>query len=144
VEVEIRYSLRLPRDSVTVPLVRTICRDAMRRLGVTADCEGDVALALTEACANVVQHADGENDYEVAIGFIEEICHIRVIDKGHGIDARDTGRTETVLEKDSGRGIVLMKMLVDRIAFESAPEDGTVVHLQKRLELQDGALLATL
>jgi serine/threonine-protein kinase RsbW len=144
VEVEIRYSLRLPRDSVTVPLVRTICRDAMSRLGVTADCQGDVALALTEACANVVQHADGENDYEVAIGFIEETCHIRVIDKGHGIDVRDSSRTETVLEDDSGRGIVLMKLLVDRIGFESAPEDGTVVHLQKRLELQEGALLATL
>jgi serine/threonine-protein kinase RsbW len=127
-----------------VPLVRTICRDAMGRLGVTADCQGDVALALTEACTNVVQHADGENDYEVAIGFIEETCHIRVIDKGHGIDVQDSGRTETVLDRDNGRGIVLMRLLVDGIAFESAPEDGTVVHLQKRLELQEGALLATL
>lgn len=142
--MEIRYSLRLPRDAVTVPLARTICRDAMGRLGVTADCQGDVALALTEACANVVQHADGENDYEVVIGFIEDTCHIRVIDKGHGIDLRDSGRAETVLDRDNGRGIVLMKLLVDRIAFESAPEDGTVVHLQKRLELQGGALLATL
>jgi len=41
--VEIRYSLRLPRDEVTVPLVRTICRDAMHRLGVTDDCQGDAA-----------------------------------------------------------------------------------------------------
>ena len=142
--MEIRYSLRLARDAVTVPLVRTICRDAMGRLGVTADCRGDVALALTEACANVVQHAEGENDYEVAIGFIEETCHIRVIDKGHGIDRRDSARTATVLDRDHGRGIGLMKLLADRIAFESAPEDGTVVHLQKRLELQEGALLATL
>jgi serine/threonine-protein kinase RsbW len=144
VEVEIRYSLRLPRDAVTVPLVRTICRDAMGRLGVTPDCQGDVALALTEACANVVQHADGDNDYEVAIAFLGGDCHIRVIDKGHGIDLRDSGRTETVLDGENGRGIVLMKLLVDRIAFESAPEDGTVVHLQKRLELREGALLATL
>ena len=53
--MEIRYSLRLPRDVVTVPLVRTICRDAMNRLGVTPDCQGDVALALTEACANVAR-----------------------------------------------------------------------------------------
>ena len=73
-----------------------------------------------------------------------DVTGIRVIDKGHGIDVRDSSRTETVLERDSGRGIVLMKLLVDCIAFESAPEDGTVVHLQKRLELQEGALLATL
>jgi serine/threonine-protein kinase RsbW len=143
--VEIRYSLRLPRDVVTVPLVRTICRDAMSRLGVTPDCQDDVALALTEACANVVQHAGGDDaEYEVQIEFTGVICHIRVLDKGRGIDLRDSGRTETILDQDSGRGIVLMRLMVDRIAFESRPEDGTIVHLQKRLELEENALLAAL
>ena len=143
--MEIRYSLRLPRDVVTVPLVRTICRDAMNRLGVTDDCQGDVALALTEACANVVQHAGGDqNEYEVQVEFTGDICHIRVVDQGRGIDLRDSSRTETILDQDSGRGIVLMRLLVDRIAFESRPEDGTVVHLQKRLELEENAILASL
>lgn len=143
--MEIRYALRLPRDAVTVPLVRTICRDAMDRLGVTPDCQGDVALALTEACANVVQHAGGEeNEYEVQIEFTGGTCHIRVLDQGRGIDLRDSARTETILDQDSGRGIVLMRLLVDRIAFEARPEEGTIVHLQKRLELEDNALLAAL
>ena len=142
--MEIRYSLRLPRDVVTVPLVRTICRDAMNRLGVTPDCQGDVALALTEACANVVQHAEGVNEYEVVIEFAGGICHIRVLDQGHGIDLTDSSRTETILDRDSGRGVFLMRLLTDRVAFESRPEDGTVVHLQKRLELDEGAPLATL
>ncbi|HEV7861093.1 MAG TPA: ATP-binding protein [Acidimicrobiia bacterium] len=142
--VEIRYSLRLPRDVVTVPLVRTICRDAMDRLGVTADCQGDVALALTEACANVVQHAGGVNDYEVLVEITADTCHIRVVDQGAGIDLTDSTRTEMILDDDGGRGIVLMRLLVDRIAFESRPEDGTIVHLQKRLELQEGALLTAL
>jgi serine/threonine-protein kinase RsbW len=142
--VEIRYSLRLPRDVVTVPLVRTICRDAMRRLGVTPDCQGDVALALTEACANVVQHAEDVNEYEVLIEFVGDICHIRVVDTGHGIDVRDSSRTEMTLDRVSGRGVVLMRLLSDRVAFESRPEDGTIVHLQKRLELEEGALLAEL
>jgi serine/threonine-protein kinase RsbW len=144
VKVEIRYSLRLPRDVVTVPLVRTICRDAMHRLGVTDDCQGDVALALTEACANVVQHAEGVTEYEVAIEFCGGLCHIRVVDKGAGINLTDSSRTETVLDREQGRGVVLMRLLVDRLAFESRPEDGTVVHLQKRLELEEGALLAAL
>jgi serine/threonine-protein kinase RsbW len=137
--------LRLPRDAVTVPLVRTICRDAMSRLGVTPDCQGDVALALTEACANVVQHAGGDSaEYEVQVEFTGGICHIRVLDQGRGIDLRDSARTETILDQDSGRGIVLMRLMVDRIGFESRPEDGTIVHLQKRLELEENALLAAL
>ena len=117
----------------------------MHRLGVTTDCQGDVALALTEACANVVQHAGGESDYEVLIEFCGGTCHIRILDKGRGIDVRDSNRTEmSSLDRDSGRGIVLMRLMVDRIAFESRPEDGTVVHLQKRLELKEGAVLASL
>ena len=144
--MEIRYSLRLPRDVVTVPLVRTICRDAMHRLGVTPECQDDVSLALTEACANVVQHAGGDEttDYEVQVEFTGGTCHIRVVDQGRGIDLRDSSRTETILDQDSGRGIVLMRLLVDRIAFESRPEDGTIVHLQKRLELEENAILAAL
>lgn len=47
--MEITFEPRLPRDVATVPLVRTICRDAMGRLGVSAECSADVALALTEA-----------------------------------------------------------------------------------------------
>ena len=61
-----------------------------------------------------------------------------------GIDLRDSPRTETILDQDSGRGIVLMRLMADRIAFESRPEDGTIVHLQKRLELEENALLAAL
>jgi serine/threonine-protein kinase RsbW len=142
--VEIHYSLRLPRDAITVPLVRTICRDAMHRLGVTQDCQGDVALALTEACANVVRHAVGVSEYEVLIEFVSDTCHIRVVDHGGGIDLRDSARTEAVADRDSGRGVVLMRLLTDRVAFDSRPEEGTIVHLQKHLELEEGALLTAL
>jgi len=120
-----------------------ICRDAMNRLGVTTDCQADVALALTEACANVVRHA-GVNEYEVQVEFSGCICHIRVVDKGQGIDPRDTSRTEVLFDQDSGRGIVLMRLMVDQLAFETRPESGTVVHLQKHLELTDDAVLSTL
>ena len=147
--MEIQYSLRLPRDAVTVPLVRTICRDAMRRLGVTEDCQGDVALALTEACANVVRHAAGVSDYEVLVEFVSSTCHIRVVDRGagidlRGIDLRDSDGIDAEIDRDSGRGVVLMRVLTDRLDFDSRPEEGTIVHLQKHLELEEGALLAAL
>ena len=33
-----------------------------------------------------------------------------------------------------GRGLLLMRALMDRIHFESRPEQGTVVHLVKKLD----------
>jgi serine/threonine-protein kinase RsbW len=92
----------------------------------------------------VVQHAVGVNEYEVLFDIGGDSCHIRVVDNGGGIGGLDSARTEMILDEDNGRGIVLMRLLVDRIAFESRPEDGTIVHLQKRLELEEGALLAEL
>ncbi len=141
--MEIVYTLRLPRDTATVPLVRTICRDAMTRLGVSSSCRSDVALALTEACANVIRHAAGVTEYEVTVALGPNACHIRVIDTGQGMDARELGQMPDP-DYDHGRGIALMYLLVDRIDFDSRPEEGTVVHLEKNLELEEGSLLRSL
>ncbi len=142
--MEIVYRLRLPRDSATVPLVRTMCRDAMARLGVSSSCRSDVALALTEACANVVQHAGGVSEYEVVVKLEPDSCHIRVIDTGEGVKQHAGLGEMPDPDSDRGRGIALMHLLTDRFAFHSRPEDGTVVHLQKDLELEEGSLLRVL
>lgn len=144
--MEINFALRLPRDASTVPLVRAMCRDAMARLGVTRDCRSDVALAVTEACANVVLHAAGGTDeYEVRIEFNGEWCHIRVVDTGGGIDAATLERISMPgAVGEDGRGLALMHLLVDQLLFESRPEEGTIVHLQKHLELEEGSPLKVL
>jgi serine/threonine-protein kinase RsbW len=144
--MEINFSLRLPRDASTVPLVRAMCRDAMTRLGVTADTEADVALAVTEACANVVLHAaEGTEEYEVRIEFRDDWCHIRVVDTGGGIDpARLQQISMPGTTGEDGRGIALMRLLVDAVDFESRPEDGTIVHLQKHLDLDAASPLIML
>ena len=136
--MEINYALRLPREVQTVPIVRDLCRTAMTQLGIEEACVQDVALALTEACANVIEHTSGtDDDYEVRLRLDNERCQIRVVDTGRGFDAdglRD-GMPDT--EAERGRGIALMKALVDRLTFESVPERGTMVHLEKDLELTD-------
>lgn len=140
--MDIACTLHLPREAATVPLVRTICRDALERLGVASECRADVVLALTEACANVIQHADGVTGYEVHIELHSDFCHIRVLDAGQGL------RTEAVGEmpdpsRDHGRGIALMNLLVDRLDFDFQPERGTTVHLEKALELEESSPLGT-
>jgi len=141
--VEIHYGLRLPRGVVTVPIVRELCRTAMTQLGVMEPCVQDVALALTEACANVIEHAEGtDDDYEVRLQLDNERCEIRVVDTGRGFDAEalsDGSMPGT--EAERGRGIQLMKALVDRVDFQTDAGSGTAVHLEKTLRFRDDALL---
>ena len=142
--MQITYSLRLPREAATVPLVRTICGDALDRLGVTPACRHDVALALTEACANVVQHAGGTYEYKVDVELSHESCDISVIDDGPGIDASARSDVMPDGNHEGGRGIPLMRRVVDDVDVDSTPGAGTVVHLQKQLELEDDSVLWTI
>jgi serine/threonine-protein kinase RsbW len=64
--VAFRLALRLPRDASTVPLVRRMLAQALTTLGVADECRDDIGLILTEACANVVEHAWDADDYEVS------------------------------------------------------------------------------
>ncbi len=138
----ITFSLSLPRDEVSVPVVRRLCRTALNDLGVMRSCVGDIELAVTEACTNVLKHANGTEDcYDVSVSLDERDCDIRVIDSGAGFDHVGKGREPALADDESGRGILLMRSLVDRVHFASVPEQGTIVHLHKHLDLTDTSIL---
>ena len=134
--LELNLSLCLPTDELSVPVVRHICTYALSEVGVHETCRSDISIALTEACTNVLDHAtqDGEA-YEVDITIDDDRCTIRVKDAGIGfdVDLREQTRGDDVTA-ESGRGLDLIRALVDRVKFISKPEDGVIVHLEKALE----------
>ena len=143
--MQVKYSLHLPRDAVTVPVARRLCRGAMEELGIAPRCLHDVALAVTEACANVIEHSsDAEDDYEVSVTIDESRCEIQVIDTGRGFDHESLSQELAETSAERGRGITLMRALVDSVSFESKPLAGTIVHLVKTLELLDNSPLRSI
>ena len=143
--VTITFSLSLPRDGVSVPVVRHICRNALADLGVASGCISDIELALAEACTNVLKHAEGTGEeYEVTVEVVDQICDIRVIDTGAGFDHAGRAHDDVSATAESGRGIHLMQALVDSVDFISKPETGTVVHLQKTLDLSEASVIRRL
>lgn len=142
--MKIAFTLCLPRDEASVPVVRHLLGGSLRKLGVSDGCVSDIELAMTEACTNVLRHAAGNDDaYEVAVQIEDTSCEIRVRDTGRGFDYKSLSG-EVSGSAESGRGIQLMESLVDSVAFESEPEDGTVVRLVKELEIAPGSPLERL
>ncbi|MDP3713360.1 MAG: ATP-binding protein [Mycobacteriales bacterium] len=140
--MEIKLTLALPRDGLSVPVVRRVLSTSLHSLGVTAEVVSDIEVALTEACTNVLDHvADGE-EYEVSAGINGSECLIEVRDAGSGFDHAQHGFAEAAASAEGGRGIQLMRALVDRVQFESVPGDGTIVHLEKRLTWRPGSPIA--
>jgi anti-sigma regulatory factor (Ser/Thr protein kinase) len=139
-EMQITLSLTLPRDEQTIPVTRHIVHHALQEVGAREECMDDIAVAQTEACANVVKHSGPGDQYEVRVDIDEQKCVIRVIDTGRGFDwesLSDIASPDTSAER--GRGILLMRTLVDEVRFVSRPEAGTIVHLEKALSFVDGA-----
>lgn len=137
--VEIMLGLTLPRDRISIPVARHICRDALADVGVAPDCIHDIEIALSEACTNVLEHSGPGDEYRIEVTVDGRLCVIRVIDTGHGFDSASLADMGDRLSDEGGRGVGLMRALVDRIEFISTPEEGTVVHLEKELELVDGS-----
>ncbi|MEW9549625.1 ATP-binding protein [Nonomuraea sp. NPDC050783] len=135
--MDIEFSLALPRDAIGIPMVRRVLGDAMRSLNVSETCIADMLLAVSEACSNAVRHGGPANRYEVtaAIGYGQ--CDVRVADSGTGVPSMPHGFPPA--DTENGRGLLIMRSVVDEISFGVTPGRGTTVHLRKSLDWDDEA-----
>lgn len=134
-----KFSLDLPREAPSIPVIRRVLGDSLRGLGVSDACVSDILVAASEACTNVVRHAESVARYEVVASVDGEYCVLKVADRGRGF----CGESEKSApeEAESGRGIEIMRALVDDVSYDTRPESGTVVYLQKRLSWEDEAVI---
>lgn len=132
--MDIAFTVTLPVDTGSVPFVRGLCRQALEHLGIERSVVDEVTLALTEACANVVQHSGGQARYEVGVAIDDRRCRITVWDDGAGLDpdaapATSNGRARA----EGGTGLLLMQALVDTLDFRHDPDGRHRVTLEKQL-----------
>lgn len=137
--MRLRLSLALPREAYSVPVTRRLLSEALEITGVVDEDTHDIAVALSEACANVLDHAKEGDDFEVVVVLEDDVCSIDVVDRGGGFDATTHGLADAPAESEGGRGILLMRRLVDRVHFDNRPVGGTVVHLEKHVRRRPDA-----
>ncbi|MDK0520875.1 ATP-binding protein [Streptomyces sp. ML-6] len=121
--MSIWWSLHLRREAASVPLARRFLLGTMETAGVDPDISFDLSLALSEACANAVEHGGDHRDaedreiregrsvaldpwdvwdelpgsasgqYRVTAYLDGEKCRIEVADSGPGFPARQPSGT---------------------------------------------------
>lgn len=140
--VKVELALCLPRDARSVATVREVATDALKDLAVSSESIDDIRLALSEACTNVILHSGVDDEYEVRLQVSGEVCEIRVIDAGRGLDFGKIGFEDPDPLSSRGRGLAIIHSLADTVEFRSEPEKGTMVHLVKRVKVGPGSPLA--
>ncbi|ARZ68977.1 ATP-binding protein [Streptomyces sp. HU2014] len=152
------WSLHLRREAASVPLARRLLVGTMETAGVDPEISYDLSVALSEACANAVEHGGDSSTGYLVTAFIDgDTCRIEVTDSGPGFPeqprprdrrrpqrpARATRtRTPAPAQDEHGRGLFLIESLTDHVRVRNRPgRQGAVVSFDKILKWREGALL---
>jgi serine phosphatase RsbU (regulator of sigma subunit)/anti-sigma regulatory factor (Ser/Thr protein kinase) len=123
--LESPLEITLPaRANVLAGMRRTLAR-WLRAAGANEDEQFDITLSASEAAANAIEHAYGGNESTFTVACEQEADRITVT-------VRDLGRWRTARPPGGGRGLPIMRELVDEVEITRGDE-GTAVKLTKRI-----------
>jgi anti-sigma regulatory factor (Ser/Thr protein kinase) len=118
--------LRLPARPRQLVFLRERLRDWLEGLGAAPTETGEITLAVNEAAANAVEHAYGLADADFSVEARVDEPSVVVM------RVRDMGRWRDQAAHTRGRGLDLMRGLMDDVSVDSGPQ-GTTVVLRRRL-----------
>lgn len=126
--------LTLPTDARLISQTRRMFSGYLEEMGVAHDDVSDVALALAEACTNVMRHAYRQDDqcFHLSAELRPEEVVFVVEDDGIGMPD-GAGSSMPDPSATSGRGLQLIRQLMTSVDVQTAPANGTRVQMRKSL-----------
>ena len=85
--VDVEFCLVFPHEALSVPVMRRVLGDTLRRFGADEEGVSDLLLAVTEACTNVLKHGAPGPRYEIVARIGERGCLIQVLNDQRGLDS---------------------------------------------------------
>ncbi len=123
----------VPADPEGMGRVRRQVCGMVETVGMSESALFDLKVALGEALANAVRHGSpgGTSDeIRVTVRAYADRVVVSIRDRGTGFDG--TSGSGDDVYSSSGRGLLFMRALMDRVEFESVADgSGTIVHLTK-------------
>jgi len=138
-ESRVACDLQSPSDVEYIEGVVELATQRCRELKLSpAKCSLNVPVALSEALSNAILRGnDSTGGKQVRIRAIVSDTDLvfEIVDEGRGFDLEECTQdctTEENITKEEGRGLFLMRRLMDRV--ESFRREGNVVRLTLRRE----------
>ena len=117
-------SVSFPSDLKNLRIAESLIDDVCRECHIHEDHYGNILIAVTEAVNNAIQHGnmeDASRSVKISIHQNGKELKFIIADDGEGFafnNLPDPTAPENI-EKESGRGIFLMKSLADEVSFEN-------------------------
>ena len=139
--IERKFMLQVPSSTENLALIREFVGSTAQQAGFDSSEIAKLELAVDEACANVIEHAYGNDTTKEVIvraTLDDESLSIDVEDTGHGFDPNSVNQEELEQliskRKTGGLGMRLMKTLMDEVHYEIEPGKKNALHMMKKLK----------
>ncbi len=135
----IAVEIKVPNQTRYLSLIGRIGEDVARELNrYSGDRETlayHINLVLTEAMVNAIKYAGTGGEEEIVhirIHITDDALAIKVFDHGQGFDINNIPDPDFETIEDRGRGIFLIRSLMDSVCYRKAA-NGNVLEMIKKL-----------
>lgn len=141
-----KFNLKIPSVTKNLYLIREFVIKIASKAGFDIEIQEQIALAVDEACTNVIKHAhkfDAKRSIDINVVLDAQKMTISIVDKGKGFDVTKLQTPD--LEKfakesrHGGLGIYLMKTLMDDVQYDFNPGIKNRVQMTKYYKSQQSA-----
>lgn len=134
----VELDIRVPNQTRYLSLIGKIGEDIAREIDRFSEDRETLAfqinLVLTEAMANAIKHAvttPDDDSVHIQISMSEKTLFIRIFDSGQGFDINNVKQPDFEKLDDKGRGIFIIKTLMDSVQYLKC-EEGNVLEMIKK------------
>lgn len=135
------FSMNVPSSTENLALIRDFVSGIGAQAGFDENEAARLALAVDEACANVMEHAyQLEEMHEVTVRVVVDADEIKfeIIDTGRGFEPGQTDemRVEELIKqrKSGGLGLRLIRTIMDDVQYRIVPGEKNELRMIKKLK----------
>jgi serine/threonine-protein kinase RsbW len=131
--MHLSMTLSLPRQSSSVTDARRVLTTLLSLTRADEDVRGQLAVLISEACANAVVHAETGSSLDIAIDIDDDDCSVEVGNGGTSPDGVGLRASLPGPLTVGGRGLPLIAALADTAAFTAERPGQVRLRMTKRL-----------
>lgn len=129
------FALIMPSELRLLPMARLFVEAVCQAGGLDPAVTNAVVLAVNEATSNVIRHAHRDcpaTPFHIQCRLLADGIEVRLEDEGPPFDLTIVPHLNPGEVRVGGRGVFLMRQLMDEITSEPRPKGGNVLRMVKR------------
>jgi serine/threonine-protein kinase RsbW len=133
--VSFPFALTIPSELRFLPMARLFVEAVCQAGGLDQVATNAVVLAVNEATSNVIRHAHRDcpaGTIHLQCQFLTDGIEVRLMDEGPAFDLSSVPHMDPGEVRVGGRGVYLMRQLMDELTSEPRPQGGNILRMVKR------------